>query len=383
MTGSKFVQYYEETIRPRLNTVEDKIFVILRKQNVGFRSHYATSTLCGDQFSYPKTDILHILNLLGYKSLAEFKREIRQFIPNKAFNIMADESNILLVLLMRYFTKHHKREKALEVSNYFHARFFSVLTKKYFPFKCKDSVLNASLSSMSSRFLFKKSDGGVNKLVQFMAEETLRTQENKILTPNDKALFDFLIYTRTKVNGIIKNIASDYYSTEKKKIEITANKSTSITDEDGGEVKITFSNDSSFAMSVTNEVNQVLRTIDKNSLVISKCFQSFKNTISDDYKTTLINEVLLNDTIQNFLSKQMIIELGKSNLLDIKCSNSYIQEIFSVLNKGTSTNEFRKGITAIIDQRTKEKSTSRLLYYKNVTILFMVMSLVKTKCKDK
>lgn len=379
--SKQMLKFFESVLKPEFQRTEKEIIKIFNERLSKFSAHYAVKTICDEAFIFVNSDIDKIVKLIGYSNSLEFKRDIKQFIPNLEWNNMSNERNILLILILHYFSVKNDKVNLTIAMKYYHGRIFSTVIKKYFKHGCKNSVMGLTLSNISSRFLIKKKgiEGNVPPLVFLMSVETQRTQYQKLNATKDKSLFDLLIYIRTKIEGVIKNIAKKYYEIDKSDMEILANRETTIGAE-GEEEKVTFDTDSSKIESIINHVNQIVSSFDKESKSLLTIINSF-NVSDDSVREEVRDKILLVPNKLVTITRTGIIEIHKAHKDNIRCDKSYIKEVFNVLIRNSKNNKFRNEVVSIIDNELSSKKRADIHFARNVITLFIAISFIKTQCK--
>jgi len=377
-------QYSEDVIGPKIAAHENQIVSVLESQVVAFNNHYSDKSICGLPYTFRNYELEKVLEILGYNSVREFKNEIRPLLKNKDHRVASNEFTILLVFLIDHFNREGKSEKAATVNKYLHARTFSIIHKKYFTVGCKEDIMNTVFDTMTYKFLFKKFNGNIVKIIEHAASETFKKQRHKLGTGTDKGFIDYLIYARGKINGFVKNIAKVYYPLDKKKRRTVMQGDVIGTNKDGEEFTIERQSDSSDILSTSNKLYSTLQGTQTDDSELTKSFGAIPMIFQPTKKFVIekesAKELMTNHKLQSELSKLFAVELKRKDLLEHGCTKSDVGCVFNAVNTRDFANEFKNTVTKLVKTEL-DVLPHQEKYFVDVIILFYTLKFMKIKCK--
>lgn len=126
------------------------------------------------------------------------------------WRIMNDPFNSISAMSIR-FASLEKKEKLLKSTlMYLTLSMYPSLHYKYFRFEPKEEVMNYAISNMSNKFKIKQTNTLLDALTQ-TTEKCFESQQKSIEHGDDKEIVDFIMDVKTRLNSLLKNVASEFY----------------------------------------------------------------------------------------------------------------------------------------------------------------------------
>lgn len=157
-----------------------------------------------------------IFDLCGLK-----KEEIKEATNNSAeinndWFIISNEIYIALLLALRYYHKAKQPKEVRRVYLYLSCRLYKSRWPRYFPHGSRREVMDYTINNLSNKFDIKRL-GNFLSAMEKLADNNHRKYEKNLEIVDDYQFLLYSVYLYTRVNGMIKNIASEYNDNYKSK----------------------------------------------------------------------------------------------------------------------------------------------------------------------
>jgi len=229
------------------------------------------------------------------------------------------------------------------------SRFFSALIVKYFKRGCKSDVYDFWLTKSSKKFILTRYKGSVNKMIDFIAEDSVEKHIKQFKSKKDDEydLIYFNIKLRTRLNSIIKNIASGYYKTfEDDQLGAVTTRDI-VNDQD--EVISTTSNGHSDIFTATQKTIHTINYTKDDKYFLDKIIGKFKLThkgalelIENVFTSKIKNASEMFEVVNIFLTSVFdYLDISRQNI----CVKDYPQKILILFNQTEKGKKARNKIS--------------------------------------
>lgn len=298
---------YEKVIKD--NRIE--IYRMIMSSSASFSLYYTKNSICASRKVFSESLIYSIMDIIGDPKI--IIQEIKNVTETK-WKTVSDKNYLVLLFVSRAFAELKDYDKVTEVIRHLAQRFFSALLLKFFKFGCEDNVKNYTIATISDRFLIRKYEGNINKVLGSIVDTLTTSNMKKLLKTNDNDFISVNISLRSRINSMLLNFAKPYYQNKNDEKALVAN--VEVTGEDGG--------------TISNNIT----SSNVHSSLINKTVTLFNQQHSDDYIFNKISERM-------DLSKSIV----NKNVWDYYVNN--INEFKELLNKIIVFISNRSGVDSI------------------------------------
>lgn len=296
------------------------------------------------------------------------------------WRIMNDPFNSVAAMSVRYASLegHEKLLKSLLL--YLTLSMYPSLHFKYFRFEPNEQVMSYTISNMSNKFKIKQVSTLLEALIQ-TTEKCFELQKKSVDNGNDKEIVDFIMDVKTRLNSLIKNIASEFYKNKEEGFYLNS-------DGDSYEEDNYYEADSnSYAVErITNKVTLALTVNGPDMGHVRLAANMCQVSVSElrNYVNTLMvseNKDDVRKIIESILSDYLITSQGDSDT--VSRNNRFMAHAIAAYKKSNTSDPNIIKIKEVLDKWIDEvdiyKKTQRqatINNFRRALFLFVVISIM-------
>ena len=182
---------------------QDRISGKLDQNHPGFRIFFGDSSGSSD-----RSKIFSIAGITEQELAVAIKQ--MTFIE-PSWKILTNPFNILMALIIKYFTLNGTEEEQKIAIIYLAVHFYSSLQFKYFKFH-QPNVMSAAVNDLSDKYLLKQ-EGTMFKTLMAIVLKNHETYRETLKKDDDKLLIQYFVNMRTRINGNLQSLRSHYEET--------------------------------------------------------------------------------------------------------------------------------------------------------------------------
>lgn len=297
------------------------------------------------------------------------------------WKIMNDPFNAVTAVSIRYAAIEKKDDLVHSLILYLTLSMYPSLHYKYFKYEPNEQVMAYTISNMSNKFKIKQ----VNTVLEALIETSMKCYELQkpgLISGSDKEIVDFVMDIKTRLNSLLKNIASEFYKNKEQNLYLNS-------DGDSYEEGNYYEADSnSYAVErITNKVSLKLIVDGPDTATISmaaKWCQVSNNEMRNYINTLLVSENKddIRELIEAILTNYLID--GQENLDGVSRNNKFLAHAVATYKKSNTTDKNIIKIKEILDKWMEDldvyKKTQRqatINNFRRAIYLFFVISIMK------
>lgn len=297
------------------------------------------------------------------------------------WRIMNDPFNSISAVSVRYAALEKKEDMLKSIVLYLTLSMYPSLHYKYFRHGANEQVMAYTISNMSNKFKIKQ----VSTLLEALIETSMKCyelQKPHLIKGSDKEIVDFVMDIKTRLNSLMKNIASEFYKNKEQNLYLNS-------DGDSYEEGNYYEADSnSYAVErITNNVSLKLVVDGPDTATISMAAKWCKvsNNEMRNYINALVvsdNNEQIRDLIQAILTDYLVG--SQENIDGVSRNNKFLVHAVSTYKKSNTTDKNILKIKEILDHWMEDidiyKKTQRqatINDFRRAIYLFFVMSIMK------
>ncbi len=297
------------------------------------------------------------------------------------WRIMNDPFNSVTAVGIRYAAINKKDDLVNSLLLYLTLSMYPSLHYKYFKYAPNEQVMAYTISNMSNKFKIKQ----VGTLLEALIDTSMKCyelQKPHLINGSDKEIVDFVMDIKTRLNSLLKNIASEFYKNKEQNLYLNS-------DGDSYEEGNYHEADSnSYAVErITNNVSLKLVVDGPDTATISTAARwcQVSNNEMRNYINSLVvseNKEDIRDLIEAILTNYLID--GQENLDGVSRNNKFLAHAVATYKKSNTTDKNIIKIKEILDKWMEDlevyKKTQRqatINNFRRAIYLFFVISIMK------
>lgn len=296
------------------------------------------------------------------------------------WRIMNDPFNSISAVSIRYASLEKKERLIKTLLLNLTLSMYPSLHYKYFRYEPKEEVMAYAISNMSNKFKIKQTSTLLEALTQ-TTEKCFESQQKGIERGSDKEIVDFIMDVKTRLNSLLKNIASEFYKTNEQGLYL--NSEGDSTDEDN------FYEADSNSFAVERIVNKVVLTLTVNGadakhvkLAANMCNVSVSEL--RNFLNTLIvgeNREDIKKIVEASLSDYLITHQGASDT--VSRNNKFLVHAIATYKKSNTSDPNVIKIKEVLDKWMDEidiyKKTQRqatINDFRRAIFIFIIITIM-------
>ena len=292
--------------------------------------------------------------------------------------------NIIMTLIIRYF----KSKKMLKEMNaailYLTLSMYPSLHAKYFKYEPNEQIMAYTIQHLSNKYKIKQS-GNVMGALFDTTKVSDEHYSSELLRGNDKDIADYILSFKTRLNGFMKNICSEFMKQHSNKNYL--NYETDIDDDEN----FIQSDSNSYLITRTSNANVLKLSVHGPNMMIVKSAAKLNDVSVNSLRSAIISickDKKSNEAMRTLISNILYLFLfdGKHTKEDINSSRFLLfsMEVYKKANT-TDTNILR--IKEILDnwigiyspQYKKSNAVGTVNAFRKALYTFFVLTIQKNK----
>lgn len=299
---------------------------------------------------------------------------------DSSWKILNEPFNLSCVMVIRYYQIKKKQKELESAVMYLALSFYAHMQRKYFPFEPNENIMSYTINNLSNKYKIKQL-GNLFKAIHSTAMNNHEHFEKEIDHASDLMLKNYIMSLKTRLDGMIQNIANEFYENHDKGNYLN-------TEEDSyeeGNFYLTDSNSATITRITENTTSRILtkgvdmKIVDLSANICGVGKTALRNAILSiiDKKDKEIKHLIL-------LILQLYLMDGKQTPEMIK-SKHFINFCLEVYIKSNTNDETIIKIKDILDQWLTECSVNYLKTervatknnFRKATMLYFVFEIQK------
>lgn len=134
----------------------------------------------------------------------------------KAGTIPGKPFNILMTMIIRFFTLEKMERETHAAIVYFTLSLYPSLHSKYFKYEPNEQIMTFTINAMTNKYKIKQK-GTVLAALTDTTEVSHKHYINELKRGNDKDIADYILSYQTRLNGLMKNICAAFMEVHKER----------------------------------------------------------------------------------------------------------------------------------------------------------------------